>query len=377
MRWIPSAVRPSAAKYALCAVTALLAAAAATGCGSGGGSASAGSGGDGSSATTFYGGVGSMSAEEWVQFGQGAKAVVASLHNGSSYEPKASDFDGEKLLQTLSAQFARPCDSCVLAADPASSAFTKAIVERAVKADVPTVTLWNKPANIHPWDSQFDGKWVAHMAFDGVDSGYRNANALIDAIGGKGQIVALMGIPDNPPAKQRLQGLKKALAEHPGVKLLDVQVADWDSNKAQQVTETWLAKYGDQIDGVFSESDGMAVGAVAALRAKGLNGKIPVTGSDGNSDGLRLVKSGDAVSTMYIDPTYMGAISEAMAYAAKTGAIDPSKLTHDQRQFYLKQTLITKDNVDEYLHRKVDPAQLSYQRLSKDLWAHSAGPIHD
>jgi ribose transport system substrate-binding protein len=217
---------------------------------------------------------------------------------------------------------------------------------------------------------------VAHVAFDGVDSGYRNAKALIEAIGGRGNIVALGGVPDNPPAKQRLAGLQRALDEHPEVRLLDSQPADWDATKAQGITETWIARYGDRIDGIFSASDGMSVGAVAALRARGLNGRVPVTGSDGSSDGLRLVKSGDMVSTMFIDPVYMGAITLAMAYAAQRGDLDPSRLSHEQRAFYLEQTLVTEQNVDEFLDRRLDPGALSYQTLERDFWARSAGPLH-
>lgn len=358
----------------LVAAAVVVAGLALTGCGSERGSGAAASTEVERSEVTFYGGVGSTSNEEWVQFSQGARIVAESVGSGR-YEPKSSEFDGAKHLQTFRALFATPCEACVLAIDTASSAYTKAIVDLVERARVPTVTIWNKPQSLHPWDGY--EHWVAHTAFDGVDSGYRNAKALIEAIGGEGNIVALQGIPDNPPAKQRLEGLQKALEEHPQVKLLDTQPADWDSAKAQNVTETWLAKYGDRIDGIFSSSDGMSVGAVAALRARGLNGEIPVTGSDGNSDGLRLVKSGDMVSTMFIDPVYMGAITSAIAYAARVGDIEPSELSHAQRQFYLEQTLVTKENVDEFMDREIDREALSYETLKQDFWANSAGPIED
>lgn len=344
-------------------------------CGSDEGTSGAsGGGGDGGKPVPIYAGVGSASSEYWSAFTEGSKIVANSVSPKSEVKVLASEFEGQKLLEQFGAIFAKGCQGCAVAVDPASNAFTKALVTRADKAGAFMVTLWNRPDNIHPYDTA-SKHWVAHTSFDGVDSGYRNAKALIADMGGKGGIVALEGIPDNPPAKQRLRGLKKALAEHPDVELLDVQTAEWDQAKAQSVTETWLSKYGSKVTGIFASNDGMGLGAVEALRGKGLAGKVPVTGSDGSKDVLEAIKSGDMVSTMYIDGAYQGAVSQSLAYAASTGKIDPAKLTNEQRDFYINQTLVTTDNVDEIMAKRPDPAKLSYPAISKDFWAESAGPI--
>jgi len=334
----------------------------------------AGAGGSKDKAVPLYAGVGSLSSEYWSAYTEGANIVGSSVKPAQRVKVLASEFEGQKLLEQFGAIFAKGCEGCAVSVDPASNAFTKALVTRADKAGAYIVTLWNRPEQIHPYDTASE-HWVAHTTFDGVDSGYRNAKALIEAMGGRGKIVALGGIADNPPAKQRLVGLGKALDEHPGVELLETQVADWDQVKAQTVTETWLSKYGSQITGIFSASDGMALGAVEALRGKGLAGKVPVTGSDGSTDVLELIKKGEMLSTMYIDGAYQGALAQSLAYAAATGEIDPAELTEEQRDFNLEQTLVTKDNVDEFLAKRPDPATLSYQAISKDFWAKSAGPI--
>ena len=119
----------------------------------------------------------------------------------------------------------------------------------------------------------------------------------------------------------------------------------------------------------------MALGAVAALREKGLAGKIPVTASDGSSDALKLVQSGEILSDMRVNAFVQGATAVALAVAAVQGDIDPSKLTEAQRDFYLKQTLITKENVEEALNAKENPADYAYEKLKADFWAASAGQI--
>jgi len=285
-----------------------------------------------------------------------------------------SDFDGQKVLEQFGAVFAAGCEGCAVSLDPTSNAFTKAVVQRASDAGAKYVNLWNRPDGIHPWDTNADA-WVANVAFDGVDSGYQNGMALCSALGGHGGIVVLEGIPDNPPSKQRLVGLHKALAKCPGMMLLDTQVGNWDQTQGQAITRTWLAKYGDKLRGVFAENDGMALGAVAALREKGLSGKVPVTGSDGSSDVLKLIQSGEVLSTMYIDGYVQGATATALAVAAVTGDIKPERLSHAQRDFYLKQTLVTKTNAQDIISAKKNPAAFTYQKIKENFWAASAGEI--
>lgn len=323
---------------------------------------------------TVYGGVGSLSSEYWSAFSAGAGTMSDSLDNGSSYEALGSEYDGQRHLDQFSTILSQGCDDCILVIDPASAAFTQAIVGEAVAAGVPTMTLWNKPDDYNPWDED-SGLWVAHTSFDGVDSGYRNAVALFDSMGGEGNIVALQGILDNPPAIQRFAGLQQALEEYPGITLLEDQVGNWSQSEGQSITESWLTRYGDDIGGVWTANDGMALGAVEALRQAGRAGEVLVTGSDGGTDALELIASGEMVSTMFIDGRYQGAVASALTYAVATGQLDVADLSEDQRSFFLDQTLVTADNVDEFLNADVDDSLYTYEAISADFWARSAGPI--
>jgi len=119
----------------------------------------------------------------------------------------------------------------------------------------------------------------------------------------------------------------------------------------------------------------MGRGAVAALKEKGLNGKVLVTGSDGSNIGLEMVKNGDMLATVWNDPVLQGAVSMSLAYAAAVGDIDAEKLSHAQRDFYLKQDVVTKDNVDKYLDLKKNAPKYTYDEIKKDFWKDSAGQI--
>jgi ribose transport system substrate-binding protein len=120
------------------------------------------------------------------------------------------------------------------------------------------------------------------------------------------------------------------------MKLIDSQYADWDQTKAQVLTRGWLARYNNNLKAIFSENDSMAVGAVAALKERGLTGKVAVSGSDGSVAALNLIKSGDMISTMWIDGVMQGAFATTLGYGAASGDIDLQKLSHAQRDMYLK-----------------------------------------
>ena len=317
-------------------------------------------------------GIDETASEYWSEYLQGAHDIADSL--GKNPIVLTSNYQGDQLLAQLGATYAAGCHECALATDPSSNAFVKAVVARSARSKVRIVTLWNRPEDIHPWDT-FPQYWVAHTSFDGVESGYDQAMALCKALGGKGDIAAIEGVPSTPPAYQRIRGLKKALAECPGMKLVDTQVGDWQETKAQDITRAWLAHYGSSLKGIFASNDAMARGAVAALRDKGLNGKTLVTGSDGSNIGLEMVKSGDMLVTIWNDPVLQGAVSISLAYAAAIGDIDPEKLTHAQRDFYLKEEPVTKDNVDKFLALKHAQPKYTYEDIKKDFWKDSAGQI--
>jgi len=203
------------------------------------------------------------------------------------------------------------------------------------------MTQWNKPDDLHPWD--YDPYWVAHMGVDGVPSGYYVASELFKAIGGEGQIVALQGLLANVPAIQRFDGLKQALAENPGIELLEDQTAEWDRTKAVAVTEAFLAKYPD-VKGIWAANDNMGLGALEALRTAGLAETIPVVGIDGTSEAINATISGEFAATVNNDPMWQGGMGLSIPYSAKMGVFDPAAEPHEHREFFFEPVFVNTAN---------------------------------
>ncbi|HTU81425.1 MAG TPA: substrate-binding domain-containing protein [Candidatus Acidoferrales bacterium] len=179
-----------------------------------------------------------------------------------------------------------------------SQAIGSAIVE-ANNAGIPVFT-----ADIASTSSQ--GKVVAHVASDNVQGGYQ-AGKLICAAVGKTGSVAIVDEPEVTSVQDRVKGFRQALAQLcPGVTV----VADVDSggtrDKANSDTGDILQAH-KNLKGIFGINDDSALGALTAVKAAGLTGKVAVVGYDATPEARAAIASG----AMYGD---------AIQFPAKIGA---------------------------------------------------------
>lgn len=309
--------------------------------------------------------------EYYVSVDAAARKFAQSKGLEAKYQWIASDGDSSKQLSQIKSILAKGGNCVVLNVDPNESSLVPSVVKEVQNSGAWLVTQWNKPDGMSPMSSS--SHWVAHMSVDGVPQGYETAKALFQSMGGKGSIVALQGILDNPPAKERFAGLQKALKEFPGITLLDQQTAEWDRTKAQNITQTFLTKYGDKIGGVWAANDSMALGALEAIKNAGKQGAIKVTGIDGLAEATKDVqdpKSG-YVATTESTAAAQAAYGLAIGLAAATGQIDPSTEPAAHRSFYLKPLpIVTAANAGSV----PDPADISRFDLS-NIWSQAGDPV--
>ncbi|MGP5929827.1 sugar ABC transporter substrate-binding protein [Corynebacterium glyciniphilum] len=294
----------------------------------------------------------------------GARAFAESRGVLDQYQWVASEGDSSKQLSQIKSILARSGPCTAINVDANESAIVPAIVKAAEQSGAWVVTQFNKPDGISPQTTS--DHWVSHMTPDGVPQGYEIAKALFEDMGGEGKIVALQGILDNPPAKERFQGLHLALEEYPGIELIADQSAGWDRTRGQDITQNWITAHGNDIGGVWSAGDDMALGAREALRNAGRS-DVPVVGVDGLSQAVQLVgdEDGGYASTTQSTGKHQGGYGLAIAYAAAIGELDPTELPDDQRQFYLEDLpVVTRDNVNDVTDA-LDTSDLDFD----DIWA--------
>jgi len=299
----------------------------------------------------------------------GGEMFAESLGMKEYHRTLLSEGNSEKQLDDIKALIAAAGKDVVFNVDPNQAPDVRPITEVLEKAGVYYVTQWNKPADMHPWQYKY---WVAHISYDDFDMGYQTAKALIEAMGGKGKIVAIEGLLANTASQNRFKGLQKAIEENSEVELLDHQPADWLRIKAFEVTQNFFITYPD-IDGVWCGDDGMAMGALEAVRDAGLVGQVGITGIAGIEEVIAAIKNGEIVATSGLEPCWQGGMGLAMAYKAYLGDFDPSNLPNDKREFYLKAVTITQDNVDWYVENFIESVP-EYDWF--DLWANYLKPMN-
>ena len=103
---------------------------------------------------------------------------------------------------------------------------------------------------------------------------------------------------------------------------------------------------------------------------------MPIAGtSDAVPEALQDIKAGKGiVATTSTDAYWDGSIGLAMGYCAATGKLDPTTLSHDKRDFYGQEFVVTKANVDKYLATP-NPADYTQDWSCGHLFDRFAGPV--
>ena len=135
---------------------------------------------------------------------------------------------------------------------------------------------------------------ASYIGSDDVLGGYEQAVGVFELLGGEGNIVILEGPLGQSAQIERREGNMMALEEYPGITMLAMQPANWSRAEALARMENWLTTYPGQIDGVVGQNDEMALGAIEALKAAGIDpATIPTSGIDGVTDAMLAVKAGE------------------------------------------------------------------------------------
>ena len=249
----------------------------------------------------------------------------------------ANNSDQTALNQTTTALTKKPE---VLIIDPVGSQSGSSMTELANKAKVPVVAFDRKP------DS---GELASFIGYDAIQAGKEAAKSLAESIGEKGKVVEIQGILGTNVAQDRSKGFNEGIKAYPNIEVVAKQSADFDRGKALDVMTNVLQGNSD-IDGVYAANDEMALGVVAALKARNLTGKVKVVGNDGIGDALKAVQAGTMYSTHAESPFVLGkAVVELSLKVAQKKSVEKNTVLEGQ--------LVTKDEVSsfcDYLKKQGD-----------------------
>ena len=222
---------------------------------------------------------------------------------------------------------------------PVDTAATGPMTKSVVKAGKPLVYVNRLPSNLP--------KSVIYCGSNSIEAGIMNMEELGKAMGGKGNLVILMGELSNEAAIGRTDGIKKVVKEKfPDIKIVREQTGNWKREQGKTIMENWLAS-GQEIDGVASDNDEMALGALQAIKAAGKLGKIPVGGTDASHDALESMEKGELYDTVFQDPVAQG--QEAVNAAYLLVKKQPNPKVTDGNKIWIPYQRVTKENYKSFL----------------------------
>lgn len=195
----------------------------------------------------------------------------------------------------------------ILLLNPTDSAGIEAAVHAAKAAGVIVVAV----------DANANGPVDTFVGSKNRDAGYMSCKHLGEAVGGKGEVAILDGIPV-VPILQRVEGCKAALAEFKDIKLVDTQNGRQDRSVALGVVENMIQSHPNLV-GIFSVNDGGAMGALSAIQGSGKD--IKLTSVDGAPEAVKAIADGTPfIETTAQFPRDQVRVGLAMALAQKWGA---------------------------------------------------------
>nr|WP_241522671.1 MULTISPECIES: D-ribose ABC transporter substrate-binding protein [Geobacillus] len=183
----------------------------------------------------------------------------------------------------------------ILLVNPTDSSAVVSAIESANNANIPVITVDRSASG---------GEVVAHIASDNVAGGEMAAQFLVEHLKNGGNVVELEGIPGSSAARERGEGFHKVIDKATNIKVVAKQAADFDRAKGLSVMENILQSHKD-IQAVFAHNDEMALGALEALQARGMD-DVLVVGFDATDDAVKAVKEGKMAATIAQKPALIG-----------------------------------------------------------------------
>jgi ribose transport system substrate-binding protein len=206
---------------------------------------------------------------------EGARAHQKS--HAAEYELLSSgikdEIDTAGQIRLVEQMIAQRVNALVIA--PADSSALVPVLEKAISRGILVVNI----------DNRLDPKALAgkkiNVPFVGPDNraGARLAGAHLAKQLKPGASVGIIeGVTTTVNAQQRTLGFKDAMAAA-GIQVASVQSGEWELQKANTVAASMLREHPD-LAALLCGNDTMALGAVAAVRARGKSGQVKVVGYD-------------------------------------------------------------------------------------------------
>ena len=278
------------------------------------------------------------------------EAKVEELCPDCEIQYSNADQDVATQQQQVEAAITEQVDVLVL--DPVDSASAAGLANRAKQAGIPVIS----------YDRLIlDADLDYYVSFDSVVVGEQQADSLTQKLSDEGSpegpIVMINGDPQDNNATLFNEGATSVF-ESEGVEVArEFDTPDWLPENAQREMDQAVTALGeDGFEAVYAANDGTAGGAIAALKAAGIDpADTPVTGQDAELAAIQRILDGEQYVTVYKPITPLAESAAELAVAIANGDEPPEGLINGEEDngteavptVFLDTIPVTSENVED------------------------------
>lgn len=267
---------------------------------------------------------------------------MANEMDGVDVQIEDAQNDVAKQLDQINNFVASGVDAIIV--NPVDTSATAAMTAAAEAAGVPLVYVNRQPINL---DTLPDNQ--AFVGSNEIESGTLEAFQICQNLRAAGKTdgaraYLMMGQLSNQAAIQRSKDVHDVIGMDmcKFITLIDEQTANWSRNEAQDLMTNWLST-GEPFDAVFANNDEMAIGAIQAMKANGIDmADVEVGGVDATQDALASMQAGDLDVTVFQNAAGQGS-------GALNAALSLAKGEDVARSIFIPFELVTPATIGGYM----------------------------
>jgi ribose transport system substrate-binding protein len=225
----------------------------------------------------------------------GVEQAARDLHVNVLWNGPDNETDYTRQIEIVDAMVARQVDALAISATEERA--LAAPLERAIRVGIP-VTVFDSAVAIDDY--------VSFIATDNSGAGSTAARTLAGLIGGKGEVGMVMQKPGGTSTELRERAFEETIVkEFPGVRIVARQFGMADAARSRAAAENILTAHPD-LAGLFASSEAASIGAIQAVRSRGLAGKIKLVTFDFSQTHVEALKDGTVNVMLVQDPFRIG-----------------------------------------------------------------------
>lgn len=225
----------------------------------------------------------------------GVEKAARDFHVRALWNGPLDETDYTRQIEIVDAMVARRVDGLAISATEERA--LAAPLERARAAGIP-VTIFDSGVDF--------SDYVSFIATDNYQAGCTAARKLAALAGGRGDVAMIMQKPGGTSTVLREQGFEATMAkEFPGIRIAARQFGMADPARSRAAAENILTGHPD-LAGIFASSEAASIGAIHAIRSRGLSGKVKLVTFDSSEDHLEALKDGTIDVMLVQDPFRIG-----------------------------------------------------------------------